>query len=92
MQDPRRLNPAEGEQFLEAFRRSGIPQPFAFRFHIQHLPRRGVGFQQSGEMWGVWDGHASSRVSNWARRPVNPPTTGTGSSPPTASRASGPET
>ncbi|MCC5840363.1 MAG: outer membrane lipoprotein-sorting protein [Opitutales bacterium] len=58
MQDPRRLNPTEGEQFLEAFRRSGIPEPFAFRFNIQHLPRRGAGFQQSGEMWGVWDGHA----------------------------------
>ncbi len=57
--DPGRLLPdlteSEARKALGEFRRQRLQGDYAFRFVLDHRPRRGESKRFSGGMWGTWD-------------------------------------
>ncbi len=50
-----RIDQAEGEQRLEAFRQQRLDGDYVFEFQLEHKPRRARTVRYDGIMWGTWN-------------------------------------
>ena len=62
LQNPDRLDPAEGQRVIEQFRRIGLAGDFAFAVELIHEPRRAATETYTGTVVGTWGQAPQTRL------------------------------